>query len=612
MATFPEENPNPVMRLGRDDRILFANSSARNIPGLVDINRNALTSVMVAALRSASVADASQSTEYHAAGRTYYFAVTPVAGKPYMNVYGRDVTDERLAQQQTIDVAKFPEENPNPVLRIGRDGAVLFANSSSRAVAGLLRGNGEIHSPDLASVVAAATASETTQSIEISLANRHYAFTATPIKDRAYINIYGRDITEEHKANTEIQRIKILNQRILDNLADGIITISDERIVTSINPAALKQLAISDEKAVGCNISQLFNANNSWITEAIFQRTPSEEPGIWLDRELINRAGQKISVNITISALGGVGTGQMLVIEDITREKRIKGTMVRFMSDQVVEQLLDIDETVLGGNIQDATILFSDIRQFTDLSHRLGAREMVGVLNAYFSNMVDVIFERGGTLDKFIGDAIMAVFGAPFVSPDDPLRAANAGVDMLSRLAKFNELRGGIDHPKIQIGIGIDTGSVIAGTIGSPKRMDYTVIGEPVNLASRIEAANKYYGTNLLISENTRSRLDWPGRMREIDQVRLHGIAAPVRLFEILDHHNKVSFPNLDTVIATFAEGLAAYRQGNWQEGAQAFAEALKAHPGDRPTQIYLARCWSCLARPPGPNWSSITGLEKN
>ena len=166
------------------------------------------------------------------------------------------------------------------------------------------------------------------------------------------------------------------------------------------------------------------------------------QPDVQLDREIDLAEAGRVSVNVTavpLASLDPSARDYMLVLEDITREKRIRGTMVRFMSDRVVERLLDLDETLLGGASQEVTILFADIRNFTGLSERLGAREMVAVLNDYFALMVDIIFTHGGTLDKFIGDAIMAVFGAPFVAADDTDDAVATAIEMLARLREFNQ-----------------------------------------------------------------------------------------------------------------------------------------------------------------------------
>jgi len=202
------------------------------------------------------------------------------------------------------------------------------------------------------------------------------------------------------------------------------------------------------------------------------------------------------------------------------------------------------------------------------------------------------------------------VFGAPFTSAEDTDDAVQAATSMLRRLSTFNAERKAMSRPIIQIGIGIDTGPVVAGTIGSPRRMDYTVIGQHVNLAARIESVNKQYGTRILISEDTRHRLTSDWSIREIDQVLVPGLEAPVRLYEVLDYHTDETFPNLERVLTAYEDGLSCYRNRHWREAAKIFGHALNLNPNDRPTQIFLSRCWAFIARPPGRNWTGITDLS--
>ena len=420
------------------------------------------------------------------------------------------------------------------------------------------------------------------------------------------MNLYGRDVTEERRAQQQVVDEKNFTQNILDNLSNGVVTFDTELAVTMANPAARALLGL-DGEVVGRAARKLWPRNDA-VVARLRQSIDTGRIAIELDHELELGGEDKISANLTTLSLGA-GSGGMLILEDITQEKRIKSTMVRFMSDSVVERLLDDEEAMLRGTSQEVTIFFSDIREFTSLSEQLDAREMVEILNRYFTGMVDIVFKHSGTLDKFIGDALMAVFGAPFGSPDDADNAVAAAVDMLIHLRVFNAGMQAEHGRRIEIGVGIDTGSVVAGTIGSPKRMDYTVIGDHVNLAARIEAANKYYGTKILISEHTLERLDRRDRMREIDLVRVHGRERPVALHEILDYHTEESFPGLDIVLAAFEKGLALYRRREWRAAAEHFAAALEANPDDRPARLFLERCGGFQAHPPDDAWTPVTEM---
>jgi adenylate cyclase len=284
--------------------------------------------------------------------------------------------------------------------------------------------------------------------------------------------------------------------------------------------------------------------------------------------------------------------------------------MARYMTKEVADRLLEEGESSLGGTSQEVTILFSDIRDFTPMAERLGPRETVAMLNEYFSEMVDVVFQHGGILDKYIGDAIMALFGAPFPTGRDADQAVAVANDMMRALAEHNQHRQKTSKPPIRIGIGISTGEVIVGNIGSPRRMDYTVIGDSVNLASRLEAANKYYGTSVLICDRAASQLREPARLREIELLRVKGKLNPVAIYEVLDYHHDTSFPHLDSVLSDFERGIAAYRKREFERALQCFESVLDVHPVDGPSLVYHERCEMLIASPPGDNWNPVRVLN--
>src|SRR5205807_972720 len=200
---------------------------------------------------------------------------------------------------------------------------------------------------------------------------------------------------------------------------------------------------------------------------------------------------ESVAVNVTVLPLlssDNAQLGTLVMLEDISSEKRVKSTLARYMDPDLADRLLAAgpQEEVLGGNESVATVLFSDIRSFTTLAEQLGAQPTVKLLNEYFARMVDCISQEGGMLDKFIGDAIMAVFGLPVPGEDDEDRALRAAIAMIRSLWEWNGEREHRGEPSLDMGVGVNTDLVVAGNIGSPKRMDYTIIGDGVNLASRL------------------------------------------------------------------------------------------------------------------------------
>jgi adenylate cyclase len=223
------------------------------------------------------------------------------------------------------------------------------------------------------------------------------------------------------------------------------------------------------------------------------------------------------------------------------RERRkMKRLFGQYVSKDVFDQLVaDPSLARLGGQRRDMTVLFSDIRGFTTVSEKGQPEEIVGMLNEYFSEMVAIVFRHGGTLDKFVGDMVMALFGAPLDDERHAVHAAEAALDMVAALAVLNERWRAEGRPVLDIGIGINSGPMIAGNIGSSAIMSYTVIGDAVNLGARLESLNKEYGTRIIISEPTRARLGDGYALRPLGDVVVKGKTQPVAIFELTgrDHN---------------------------------------------------------------------------
>jgi adenylate cyclase len=302
-----------------------------------------------------------------------------------------------------------------------------------------------------------------------------------------------------------------------------------------------------------------------------------------------------------------VKLGSMLMVEDISSAKRMKSTMSRYMDPVIAAQMMDGDALdLLGGVSAEATIMFTDVRGFTTITEEYGAQGTVSFLNEYFSLMVDCITAQGGMLDKFIGDAIMACFGLPVPHDDDPDRAARAAITMIKTLWEWNAERRDKGLKTVDMGVGIHTDHVVSGNIGSPKRMDYTVIGDGVNLASRLESACKAYSARILASESTISKLNGTYKMRDIDLVVVKGKTAPVRVFELLDYHDAQTFPALRDVLGQFEDGMAAYRAARWDDAIMRFEKCLSLNPGDGLSRTYIERCRLMQANPPQGDWDGV------
>lgn len=413
----------------------------------------------------------------------------------------------------------------------------------------------------------------------------------------------------------DVLKIKNHNESILQSTTDGIITLDEDGKILSANEAAANILHIAESDLVGKTAEAYFGERNLWLMQALQRSQTRGQTERALDATLATSRDETFSVNVGITplvGLSGESIGSMISFEDITTETRVRATMSRYMSPEVAEQLLAGGDEALDGKNQFVSILFSDVRSFTTISEQLGAHETVSMLNEYFEIMVDVILSHDGILDKYIGDAIMALFGAPFTSDSDADNAVATATDMMVHLRKLNEKRIGEGKAAINIGLGISSGEVVLGNIGSTKRLEYTVIGDSVNLSARLESATKFYSADILISEFTVAAMQHDAPMREIDLIRVKGKDKPVAIYEVIGHHTDETFPNRDTVIDAFKEGLTLYRNREWSKAADAFNNALAARPDDGPSKIYIERCQLMTDNPPPENWDGVwTMTEK-
>jgi adenylate cyclase len=415
---------------------------------------------------------------------------------------------------------------------------------------------------------------------------------------------------ENAKLFEDVQKIKNYNENMLESMSNGVITLDQHDMIVTCNAAGARILKQPSSTMVGHSAAQFFVGKNAWIIERIEKVREKKAADVAMDLE-IEFGDRPVSVNLTVLPLAsgdGKQLGILLMIEDISTEKRVKATMARYMDPAIAARMLDhgSDAALLGGASTRATVLFSDVRGFTTLTEELGAQGTVAFLNEYFSLMVECIVREEGMLDKFIGDAIMAAFGLPIAHADDEDRAVRAAIAMIRECRRWSLDRVQRGQKPVEMGIGLNTDMVVSGNIGSAKRMDYTLIGDGVNLASRLESACKAYSAQILISENTFNRLRGTYRIRNIDQVVVKGKTEPVGVYEVLDHHTDESFPNLMDVVNYFNEGMRHYRTAKFANAITQFEKALAHHCQDKLATTYIERCRHLLDHPPMGDWNGV------
>jgi adenylate cyclase len=435
------------------------------------------------------------------------------------------------------------------------------------------------------------------------------------VKDESRLKAFAAQVAvslENAKLFDDVLSMKNYNESILQSTTNGIVTLdADGRIVTA-NDAAVSLMGFTREGVIEKSAEGLFAPANTWILESLAKTQANGETAMSIDAEFARGDGQPASVNLTTMPLIDANNeriGSMLVLEDITEEKRIRSTMSRYMSKEVADQLLAAGEAELGGKEQKVTVMFSDVRRFTTIAEALGPRETVSLLNEYFTEMVEAIFQHGGILDKYMGDGIMALFGAPFVGPNDADNALATSDEMVRLLGGLNERRVAAGREALDIGIGFSTGNVVIGNIGSVRRLDYTVIGDTVNLASRLEGATKQYKARILLSEMTVRDLKRPATLRELDLMRVKGKDRPVAVYESLGY--RAHEPGIPALLELHAKGLAAYRARDWKKAAKAFEGALELYPTDGPASIYRQRVKLLSDTPPPDDWDGVWNLTE-
>ncbi len=288
------------------------------------------------------------------------------------------------------------------------------------------------------------------------------------------------------------------------------------------------------------------------------------------------------------------------------KKKQLKGTFQKYVSPEIVEEILkDPSKLELGGMKVEMSVFFSDIRGFTTISEQLDPKALSDLLNHYLTPMTDIIFKNSGTLDKYMGDAIMAFFGAPVPSKTHAAQACRASLLQIEKLFELQKIYEAQGLPMLDIGIGVNTGEMSVGNMGSETVRNYTVMGDAVNLGARLEGINKQYGTRIIISEFTRAQISEDEFLfREIDWVKVKGKNEPVRIFELMDMGETTAEQKAQ--VQHFNSGFNFYHEMQFEKATEEFNAALKVNAADLTSQLYIKRCQDYIKQPPEKNWDGV------
>ncbi len=291
-------------------------------------------------------------------------------------------------------------------------------------------------------------------------------------------------------------------------------------------------------------------------------------------------------------------------ILEYRQRRQIRGMLSVYLAPQAVAYFeRHPEKLVLGGETREATMFFSDLAGFTSISEGLGPAKLVEIMNDYLGRVTNVILEHEGTVDKYIGDAVVAFWNAPIDQPDHALRACHAAIDSQAAMLELRR-----QYPMLNMRVGLNSGVVTVGNMGCASKFNYTVMGDAVNLASRLEGANKNYDTLTMIGEDTYRHVVGKVVARELDLLRVKGKDKPVRVYELVGRPGEVSDTRRQ-VLLRYENGLTAYRERRWAEAIQQFQSAVDLDPEDGPARLYLERCNGYLTDPPEPDWDGVTTL---
>ncbi len=453
------------------------------------------------------------------------------------------------------------------------------------------------------------------------------SFTSEDVEFMKVFNTQAGIALENARLFEKIKHEQMIQKSILRSLSDGVLSTDTHGSIIAANQKAYDILGFNKadgQQLEGYSIYEkikIENANFSkWFNASLEGADEKTRNQYYPDQVLNSQINENHNVNISINTMvdadqGDKVQGALVILEDISQEKRLKTTMYRYMTQELAEQLLADGSAKMGGDRKEVSVLFSDIRGYTSLSEVLSAEDVVSMLNEYFETMVESVLTHKGTLDKYIGDAIMAVFGTPLALPDHAWLAVQTAIDMRYRLKEFNAKRVEKLKPKdqkefdlinIKIGIGVNSDSVISGNIGCTKRMEFTSIGDGVNLGSRLEGTSKVYGTDIIISETTYKSCADRIWTRELDRIQVKGKNQPISIYEVYGLRSDPLSASHEQIIELYHKARDFYHQMKFGKAIGLFGEVLELDKQNKAASMHLVRCQHFLSNPPTADWDGV------
>ena len=319
-------------------------------------------------------------------------------------------------------------------------------------------------------------------------------------------------------------------------------------------------------------------------------------------------------LNFTVPAM--TLTGNVLLVSlyralvEEKEKRKVRSTFAQFLSPEVIRRLM-VNPELVEPKKTEISVMFSDIRGFTTISEKMDAQELALFLKQYLTDMTRIVFSRFGTLDKYIGDAVMAFWGAPFEEPGHATKACNAALEMMKRVGEMRKQWEAQGKPSLEIGIGINTGVASVGKMGSVLRAEYTALGDAVNLSSRLEGLNKDYGTHIIVNETTYQAAKNDGFVfRELDLIRVKGKLQPVTIYQLMGRQADLAADGSAETIRLqgemFDRARELYRNRKWDAAQRTFQDFLDRWPEDGPSRVYWKRCQEYLFDEPSANWDGV------